>query len=56
MLLQEKTAELQKIKIRGKIATEIVPEAQWYTAEEYHQVLHHNVAQLLILVFTCRFL
>ena len=39
MLLQEKTAELQKTRIKGKIATEIVPEAQWYTAEEYHQVL-----------------
>ena len=38
MLVQEKTAELQKTRIKGKIATEIVPEAQWYTAEEYHQV------------------
>ena len=38
MLCQEKTAELQKTRIKGKIATEIVPEAQWFTAEEYHQV------------------
>ena len=40
VLTQEKTAELQKNKIKGKIDTEIVPEAQWYSAEEYHQVMH----------------
>ena len=38
--MQEKTAELQGTKVKGKIATEIVPEAQWFSAEEYHQVKH----------------
>ncbi|CAL5224500.1 g7196 [Coccomyxa viridis] len=36
-IAEEKTAELQKTRIKSKIATEIVPEAQWFTAEEYHQ-------------------
>lgn len=40
VLVQEKTAELQNTKVKGKIATEIVPEAQWFSAEEYHQVMH----------------
>ena len=44
VLFQEKTAELQKTRIKGKIATEIVPEEKWFTAEEYHQVPHHILA------------
>jgi hypothetical protein len=37
LCVQEKTAELQKTKISAPITTEIVPEQQWYSAEEYHQ-------------------
>ena len=47
MLSQEKTAELQKTRIKSKIATEIVPEAQWFTAEEYHQVWHTHQTHLM---------
>ncbi len=49
MLFQEKTAELQKTRIKSKIATEIVPEAQWFTAEEYHQVHHADPCSLMLL-------
>lgn len=57
VLLQEKTAELQKTRVKGKIATEIVPEAHWYTAEEYHQVSHrilsqfYSLAEYLLLLY-----
>ncbi|CAL8464614.1 g4149 [Coccomyxa elongata] len=36
-LAEEKTAELQKTRIRAPITTEIVPAQQWFSAEEYHQ-------------------
>ena len=49
VLFQEKTAELQKTRIKSKIATEIVPEAQWFTAEEYHQVHHADPCSLMLL-------
>ena len=34
---QEKTAELQKARFNKPIATEIVPAAEWWSAEDYHQ-------------------
>ena len=37
LCMQEKTAELQKARFSKPIATEIVPAAEWWSAEDYHQ-------------------
>ena len=47
---QAKKDELQKTRIKGQIATEIVPAGQWYDAEDYHQkYLVNNPGAVLLI-------